>query len=273
MSWFLLVVIGLAAGTVGSLMGLGGGIIVVPALLSLNGVLSILNDVTPQVAAGTSLLIMIFTGISSTVAYAKQKTIDFKSGAIFSIGIIPGAICGVIINRTVNTDDFLLYFGIFMLVVAFTFFVRKYLKPMKLRPKGFKRTVMDPSGNEFTYGYQPVFAIVLSFFVGIISSLFGVGGGALMVPIMIILFGFPAHFAVATSMFVILVSALIGSISHMAAGHVNWLYALALVPGAWFGGQLGAAINRRISSDRLIFILRIFMVIIAIRLIIQGLNG
>jgi uncharacterized protein len=59
----------------------------------------------------------------------------------------------------------------------------------------------------------------------------------------------------------------------MAAGHVNWLYALALVPGAWFGGQLGAAINRRISSDRLIFILRIFMVIIAIRLIIQGLNG
>ncbi|TSB48228.1 sulfite exporter TauE/SafE family protein [Alkalicoccobacillus porphyridii] len=273
MSWLLLVIVGLVAGTLGSLMGLGGGIIVVPSLLLLDGVLPILQNVTPQVAAGTSLLIMIFTGISSTIAYAKQKTIDFKSGAIFSIGIVPGAICGVVINRAVNTDDFLMYFGFFMLVVAFTFFIRKYLKPMPLRPKGYKRTVLDREGNEFTYGYQPVFAVVLSFFVGIISSLFGVGGGALMVPFMIILFGFPAHVAVATSMFVILVSAFIGSISHMAAGHVNWLYALALVPGAWFGGQLGAAINRRISSDRLIFILRIFMVLIAIRLIFQGING
>ncbi len=81
MVWLILVIVGFVGGTVGSLMGLGGGIIVVPSLLLLAS-LSLI-DITPQVAVGSSLVIMIVTGFSATIAYVKQKKVDYKSGLLF----------------------------------------------------------------------------------------------------------------------------------------------------------------------------------------------
>ncbi|NRE90460.1 TSUP family transporter, partial [Bacillus subtilis] len=89
MSFVILVVLGLIAGTVGSLIGLGGGIVIVPSLMFLSTVTQLFQDVTPQVAIGTSLLVIIFTGLSSTLAYIKYKTVDYKSGLIFFIGSGP----------------------------------------------------------------------------------------------------------------------------------------------------------------------------------------
>lgn len=272
MEWVLLVIIGLAAGTLGSLMGLGGGIIVVPSLMLLSSYMAILKGVTPQVAVGTSLLIMIFTGLSSTLTYMKQKKIDYKSGFIFLIGSIPGALFGVYLNKGIEVKPFLIYFGLFIIFVSFLLMVRKRLKPIQLGTKGIRRTMMDADGNEVTYGFHPALALAISFVVGMFSGLFGIGGGSLMVPAMILLFGFPPHIAVATSMFMIFFSAIVSSISHIMLGNVNWLYALALVPGAWMGGILGAKINERLKSDTLVAILRIFLIIIGLRLIWQGIS-
>lgn len=88
MEWIILFTVGVIGGTIGSLMGLGGGIIVVPALLYL-GVLGVIGDITPQVAVGTSLLAIIATGLSSTMSYFKKKLVDVKSGLLFFIGSGP----------------------------------------------------------------------------------------------------------------------------------------------------------------------------------------
>ncbi|HHY21673.1 MAG TPA: sulfite exporter TauE/SafE family protein, partial [Bacilli bacterium] len=236
MEWFILLLIGLTAGTVGSLMGLGGGIIVVPSLMLLSGYLSILNGITPQVVVGTSLLIMIFTGLSATLAYIKQKKVDYTSGLIFLIGSIPGALFGVFLNKHIDAGKFLIFFGIFVLFVSVILMVRKYLKPLKVSRKGMRRTVINEVGQEVEYGLIPYIAIPISFIIGMFSGLFGIGGGTLMVPAMILIFGFPPHIAVATSMFILFFASIASSISHIALGNVNWLYAIALVPGAWFGG-------------------------------------
>ncbi|MGO4888908.1 sulfite exporter TauE/SafE family protein [Anaerobacillus sp. MEB173] len=273
MEWLLLIVIGLVAGTLGSLMGLGGGIIVVPALMLLGSYTMILAGITPQVAVGTSLVIMIFTALSSTLAYIKQKKVDYKSGLLFFSGSGPGALFGVWLNKDIDANSFLVYFGIFIIIVSFILMVRKHLKPLKVSAKGVQRGYINENGEETIYGYQPVLAISISFIVGMCSGLFGIGGGSLMVPAMILLFGFPAHIAVATSMFMIFLSSIVSSISHISLGNVNWLYALALVPGAWYGGKLGAAINQRLKSDTVVNILRIFLIIIGIRLIWQGMTG
>lgn len=270
MEWFILLLIGLTAGTVGSLMGLGGGIIVVPSLMLLSGYLSILNGITPQVVVGTSLLIMIFTGLSATLAYIKQKKVDYTSGLIFLIGSIPGALFGVFLNKHIEAGKFLIFFGIFVLFVSVILMVRKYLKPLKISEKGVRRKVINEVGEEVEYGLVPYIAIPISFIIGMFSGLFGIGGGTLMVPAMILIFGFPPHIAVATSMFILFFASIASSISHIALGNVNWLYALALVPGAWFGGKLGAAINARMKSDSLVSLLRIFLIIVGIRLIWQG---
>ncbi len=271
MEWMLLIVLGLIAGTLGSLMGLGGGIIVVPALMILSGYLAILTDITPQVAVGTSLLIMIFTGLSSTLTYIKHKTADLRSGLLFFGGSGPGALLGVYLNNGIEPDLFLIIFGSFIIFISFILIIRKKLNPIQPTKRGIKREYVNENGDTIIYGYHPVLALAIAFFVGMCSGLFGIGGGSIMVPAMILIFGFPPHRAVATSMFMIFLSAILSSATHISLGNVNWLYALALVPGAWVGGVLGAKINQRIKSDTLVNLLRIFLIIIGVRLIYQGL--
>ncbi|MFC0469662.1 sulfite exporter TauE/SafE family protein [Halalkalibacter kiskunsagensis] len=271
MVWLILVVVGLLGGTLGSLMGLGGGIVVVPALLMLAS-LSYL-DITPQVAVGTSLLIMIFTGISATISYMKQKKVDYKSGLLFFSASGPGAVVGTWLNRGGDASSFQMYLGFFILFVSFILLIRNRLSPLPRSGKGVERVTTDEEGNVYTYGYRLVPVLALSFVVGMLSGLFGIGGGSLLVPAMIVLFSFPPHSAVATSMFIILLSAVVGSLSHVMQGNVNWMYALALIPGAWFGGTLGAAINRRLSSDKLVLVLRFILIIIAFRLIYEGMTS
>ncbi|RKD68846.1 hypothetical protein ATL39_3309 [Sinobaca qinghaiensis] len=273
MDWLLLVLLGLAAGTFGSLLGLGGGIIVVPALLVMSDVVPSFAGITPQTAVGTSLLIMIFTGMSSTISYTKQKVVDMKSGFIFLAGSGPGALFGVWLNKGMETNVFLIIFGLFMLFVAFVLFIRNRLKPLPVKRTSIKREYITELGEKQEYGFSLALGLSIAFAVGTLSGLFGIGGGSLMVPAMILLFGFPPHVAVATSMFMILFSSIISSISHISLGNVEWLYALALIPGAWFGASIGAAINKRLKSNTLIILLRFFLIIIAFRLIWQGIQG
>ncbi|MBB5173524.1 sulfite exporter TauE/SafE family protein [Texcoconibacillus texcoconensis] len=270
MEWILLVILGLMAGTLGSLMGLGGGILIVPALLMFSDYFTSFSSMTPQVAVGTSLLMMIFTALSSTLAYVKQRKVDYKSGLLFFIGSGPGALFGVWLNQHLTTDPFLLLFGAFMILMSFFMLIRQRLKPLKLSVRGIQRSYTDDAGATYHYGYPRTLAIMISFIVGMVSGLFGIGGGALMVPAMVLIFRFPPHIAVATSMFMIFLSSIVSTFSHIQLGNVNWVYAMLLVPGAWIGGKLGAAINQRLSSDHLVFVFRIFLIIIGIRLIYQG---
>ncbi|PSL44436.1 hypothetical protein B0H94_10847 [Salsuginibacillus halophilus] len=273
MVWVLLFVVGITAGAIGSLMGLGGGIIIVPALLMIGEYTSWLQGITPQNAVGTSLLIMVATGLASTLAYVKQRTVDLQAGAIFFGGSGPGALVGVWLNQGLDADAFFVYFGIFVVFVSFILMVRHRLKPLPLKTDGIQRTYINDNGKETAYGFSILPAVSISFIVGMVSGLFGIGGGTLMVPAMILLFGFPPHFAVATSMFMILLSALISSGAHALLGNVEWLYAVVLIPAAWFGAKLGAAFNQRLSSERLVFVFRLFLIIIGLRLIWQGVTG
>ncbi|MFB5660824.1 sulfite exporter TauE/SafE family protein [Alteribacillus sp. HJP-4] len=273
MDWLLLIVIGFFACLAGSLMGLGSGIIIVPALMILSAISPLLTDITPQTAVGTSVLIMIVTGLSSTIAYIRQKKVDYKSALIFFSGSGPGALIGVWLNKGVDGDPFLIIFGTFMIIVSFGLVFRKKLKPLRIRGKGIRRYYKDEAGSEIEYGFTPCIAISLGLFVGLCSGLFGIGGGSILVPAMIVLFGFPPHRAVATSMLMVFLSAIVSSLSHIALGNIDWGLVLALIPGAWVGAQIGAEINRRLKSDTLVVILRIFLIFVGIRLIWQGVTG
>ncbi|MET1181260.1 sulfite exporter TauE/SafE family protein [Peribacillus simplex] len=275
MVWLVLVGIGLLAGAIGALVGLGGGIIIVPSLLYLGTSTNIIDELTPQVAVGISTVIMIFTGLSSTLSYLKHKVVDYKAGLIFFIGSAPGGIIGAYVNKNLNAEAFSLYFGIFMVFMAIVLLVKNRLKPMLFKPGKGKivKTYKTENGHSFSYGYHPLLAVLISFVVGFCSGLFGIGGGALMVPVMMLLFFFPPHMAVATSMFMVFLSSITNSITHISLGNVNWPYAFALIPGAWFGAKLGAFINTRLKSATLENMLKIVLIIIGLRLIYQGITG
>lgn len=97
--YFILFTLGLIAAIIGSLIGLGGGVIIVPALLLFQEHFGALSHITPQIAVGTSIVIIIFTATSSTLTYAKKRKVDVGSGLFFFLASGPGAMLGAYINQ------------------------------------------------------------------------------------------------------------------------------------------------------------------------------
>ncbi|MDQ0484329.1 putative membrane protein YfcA [Alkalihalobacillus hemicentroti] len=271
-TWSLLVLIGLAAGTIGSLVGLGGGIIIVPVLLIIDQYTNWLPPLSPQLIVGSSIVVLVAIGLSSTLAYMKKKSVDYKSGALFFLGSGPGAILGAWLNKFIEVDYFSIYFGLFMVLVSILLMIRNRLRPMKLNGQ-FTRSFTNSDGKTVTYQFSAPAAVAVSLVVGVISGLFGIGGGSLMVPAMILLFGFPMTVAVATSMFMIFLSSITGTLTHLALGNVEGFLLIGLVPGAWVGAKLGAFINQKLSDQTVVVILRWMLIIVGIRLIWQGTMG
>lgn len=272
MEYLVLGIIALCAGIIGSLLGLGGGVILVPSVLFIGLTLGYFPEITPQSVVGLSVVMMIFTGLSSTMSYMKNKQVDFKSGFIFFIGAAPGTIVGAWLNKGIDLSSFNLYFGILMIFLSILLFVRDKIKPIHwFVDHGMKNKFIDKDGQEFVYGYPIWFALLINFIIGLFSGLFGIGGGSMIVPAMVILFLFPPHVAVATSMFMVFLSSIVNSASHIYLGNVPWIYTIPVIIGAFIGAKFGAALNKRLKSKTLVFILQIVMFLLGIRSIIDGL--
>ncbi|MDV6378901.1 sulfite exporter TauE/SafE family protein [Sporosarcina sp. GW1-11] len=274
MEFVILALIGLASGVIGSIAGLGGGTILVPVTLFVGLNLGMIPGITPQSVVGLSVIMMIANGLGSTVSYMKVRTIDYRSAFLFFVASIPGIIFGAWINKSVSLQSFNLYFGILLIVLSTLLLTRKYLKPIRwFVDNGKKIKFTDPQGKTHIYGYPIWFAIILSLFIGVTSGLFGIGGGTMVVPAMILLFLFPPHVAVATSMLMVFLSAVVNSISHISLGHVPWLYTIPVVPGAYIGGMLGAYLNGKMKSETLVLVIRIILLVFGLRSIYEGIWG
>ena len=271
MTFIILFFIAVAAGIVGALVGLGGGVVLVPATIFYGLTLGHMPEMTPQKVVGLSVVMMVFTGLSSTISYMKSKLVDFRAGWIFFIGSIPGVIVGANVNKGFDLSSFNLYFGLLLVFLGTVLLIRDKLKPVSwFVNNGIKTTFVDGTGQKFVYGYPVWFAIFLSFFVGMLSGMFGIGGGALIVPAMVILFLFPPHVAVATSMFLVFLTSLVNSASHIYLGNVEWSYVLPIVIGAYIGAKIGAAINKKIKSEKVVLALRIVLLFMGVRAVVES---
>ncbi|WP_240416112.1 sulfite exporter TauE/SafE family protein [Paenibacillus periandrae] len=268
MSFLFYTVVGLLAATLGSLVGLGGGIVIVPALIYL-GPYFVGQEISVSTAVGTSLAVLIFTAFSSTWAFHKQRKVDFRSGWLYFLTCGPGAMLGSYMTQFVDAKSFQLAFGIFMLVMAILLIIKDRLKPLSLKWP-IQRTYTDVEGLVHTYGYGVLPALTIGLLVGIISGLFGIGGGSLFVPAMMILFRYPPHVATATSMFVIFLSSIMGTVTHLSLGEVDGWMVLGLAPSALVGGWLGAKIANALSSKKLMWVLRITFFVVAVRMISEA---
>lgn len=272
MVFLICILVGIVTAFVGSLVGLGGGVILIPILILLFQFVPGFEWATPQAIVGISLISMIFTSLASTLTFLKKGRVDYKTGLLFLSGSIPGSVFGSWLNQYIETDVFLLYFGILIIAISMLFFLKQ--KPQKKTAfNGKNQRTFHVDGELYSYSVSTWFAFILSLIVGTLSGLFGIGGGSIMVPAMILLFGFPVHIATATSMFMIFFVSIIGSTTHIALGHIVWEYALFFIPGAWIGGKLGAKVSQLLKGKTLEWILRITLVLIGLRMIINGLTA
>ena len=267
----LLILIGGLSAILGSIVGIGGGIIIVPTLVYLGVNHHLLHGITTQIAIGTSSVILIVTGLSSSLGYLKTKQVDIKNGSIFLFGLLPGSLVGSFLSRYLTLDSFNLYFGVFMIFVSILLMIRHKIKPFKIfdKPK-YARTYVDAEGKTYRYSVPPLFAFITTLFIGILTGLFGIGGGALMTPLMLIVFRFPPHVAVGTSMMMIFFSSVMSSIGHILQGHVAWGYSIILIISSVIGAQIGVRVNRSMKSDTVVMLLRTVMLMMGVYLIIKS---
>ena len=272
--WWLLP-LGLLVGAFGTLIGAGGGFILVPILLLLY------PNETTEVITAISLAVVFFNALSGSFAYARMKRIDYKSGIIFSIATIPGAILGALSTAYVPRRAFDLIFGVIMIIAAVLLWLsaqedhsaspRLSVTPVsqKAGSRLTERHLVDAEGVHYRYAFDLRLGIVLSIFVGYLSSLLGVGGGFIHVPALSRLLNFPVHIATATSHFVLAIMALTGTLVHVAQGvFVHGLRRTAVLAiGVLVGAQAGAWLSNRTGGRAIIRGLAVALAFVGIRLI------
>jgi hypothetical protein len=261
--------IGLAIGTIGTLIGTGGGFILMPVLMLL------FPERSPEMLTSVSLLVVFFNALSGSVAYHRQGRIDYRSGIIFSLAALPGAVAGATLTRMLPRHIFDPLFGCLLLLAAGYLMIRSERsdeRSLKTSGKHFIRTLVDRSGVSHAIGYHPALAIAISFLVGCSASLFGIGGGILHVPAMVHLLHFPVHIAIATSQFILAITALGASVVHGVEGNVTIdpLTLLGLIGGAVIGAQIGARLSTKLHGRLIIRCLAVALILVGLRLLMKA---
>ena len=241
-----LIVMGSGAGILGTLFGLGGGIIFVPLLMLIFGL-------APTEAVAVSLIGIVAGSVGASTVYVDKGQSNVRLGLLLEITTATGAIIGAFVATLM--EEWLLMV-IFSAMVIYSG-IRMILSPERVVEPSNERDRMsfeylDESTGEITpYQVQNVKGGVLACTVaGMISSMTGVGGGAVKVPLMNLYMHIPLKAASATSSYMIGITAFSGAIVYLLEGQVLLDYAAGVAIGAFIGAIIGTFLSRRISGKR-----------------------
>jgi len=249
-------------GIISAMVGVGGGVFIVP-------ILSLIFGLSPHQAVGTSLAAVIFTSLSSALGYWRQRRIDYRVGTLLTVTTTPGALVGAYLTTLLTTRALGLTFGFFLIFVAWRMTFRYGLhrsQPLRIG-KSWHRRIVDSDAKVFEYDANVGLGLLLSFFGGLSSGLLGIGGGVLIVPILHLIMNFPMHVTVATSMFIMIFTSISGVATHFSLGNVRVEHAILLSAGIIFGAQLGAHLSKRISGRNLRRIFGVVLFLVSVRMI------
>jgi len=254
-------------------VGAGGGFVLVPVLLFLY------PDEPPQTLTAVSLFVVALNATSGTISYARQRRIDYRSGLGFVLATFPGAVAGAIVVGYVPRRLFDAIFAVVLVSLGTALFIRSQNTAIVAPVAGrgvVRRLIRDRTGNTFVYSFQMWKGMLLSVGIGFLSTLLGIGGGVIQVPVMMSILHFPVHIATATSQFVLVFVAAEGSAIHFVRGVLGWNEWLAraalLATGAIPGAQAGAILARRLQSSTIVRALAASLVVVGARLALQALN-
>jgi uncharacterized membrane protein YfcA len=237
-----LIPLGVAVGAVGTLMGAGGGFVLVPLLV-------LLYPAMPaDVVTAVSLTVVFFNALSGSIAYARMGRVDYPAAILFAAAGVPGAILGAMSTAYVPQRAFEAIIGV-VLLAASVFLI--------LRPGGTRREApagtagdVRPATPAYRTPRKMALGATLSTGVGFLSSLLGIGGGIIHVPVLVGLLGFPVHVATATSHMILAILALAGVLVHVSSGTFAsgaW-ETIGLAAGVVVGAQVGAAVSPRVGG-------------------------
>ncbi len=248
------IAVGLGVGILVGLLGIGGGIVLVPAL-------TLLLAFDQHTAQGTSLFMQLPPlGLGALLLYWRRGLVDHWAGAMCALGIFFGGYLGSRAAIGIGAEQLKGLFGAFLLAAAASLWRNPATKEAK------------PGAPEGRMRLTTVF--VLACGVGVLSGLFGVGGGILLVPLLVLGLGFEQHVAQGTSLVALVPpTGLLAFANYAHAGEVNWKVGLLIMPGIFLGGFAGGKIALRLPAGRMRRVFAILLLPIAISQMIAAFLG
>lgn len=247
--YLILCLLGLFGGTLSGLVGIGGAAVFVPALLYVAG-----WDI--HEAVGASLVITVFTAFSGTVrGIRSEDSVSWKTFTLLSCVVAPSTLVGVAISRFSPESFIQVVFAAFLLFLAYP------------TARGRSRSSGD------TRRLPRALVLLGGVGIGILAGLTGIGGAALMIPLMVFGFGLGFKTAIATSLAVNFLTGIAGAAGYLATGLVELGSLPTLIAGAVFGAWVGVSFRDRIPEMILRRGFAVVMIVVAVRLIIDVAGG
>jgi uncharacterized protein len=261
--------VGAASGTLGALLGLGGGVFLVPFL-------NLVLGFPFGAAAAISLTTVIATSSTVSAHRAGKQLINLRFGMLLEVATAAGSFLGGITAQFVSQSVLQRMFGVVATIVAVIMLTRLKRRNVILDPNVDPgrlggRYFEQESGTEVTYRVKrlPV-AIGASFIAGNISSLLGIGGGIVKVPVLNAWCGMPLRAAAATSAFMIGVTATAGGIIYYGHGQLDPALAAAAVLGVQLGSWAGMQVGAAASAKWLKTMMAVVLFILAVMMFVRG---
>ena len=264
----VLPIIGVAVATLGTLVGLGGGFILVPILLVL------FPDASPSTISSISLTVVFLNAVSATIGNYRARLIDFKTVALMAVGAIPAAALGAVASSIVTRSTFDFFMGV-MLVLGSVYVVWRGYRAIPLAAEHVttpNRLIKERIGTIHLFYVNTVTAAGVAPISGFISSFFGIGGGVINVPAMTFILKIPSRVIAPTAMLLLVLTSSSGLATRILANQYQegWEPAALLGIGALVGAQIGVYLSPRVNQRLVLIVLAISMALVGFRQIILG---
>lgn len=261
-------VVGVLVGGLGSMLGIGGGVLLIPLLTGIFGI-------PIKTAIGASIVSVIATSSAAGAVYVGRGLTHTRLSMVMEIATTLGALAGGITAVLISPNALSFLFGAVLLYMTYSM-QRLPKEEHAVAPTGLLDTeYTDPrTGEVVMYGvhHLPV-GMAASFIAGNISGLLGIGGGVIKVPIMTLVMGIPLRAAIGTSNFMIGITAATSAVIYFQHGYVIPNIAIPTALGVLAGAQIGTRVGGRVRSNRLKQIFQVLLIIFALQMLVKAVTG
>ena len=257
-----LLALGLVVGSIGTTVGIGGGILLVPVLLLL------FPDAEPSIITSMSLTAVVMNALSASIGYRRLGWQDTRTGGVLVAAAVPAAIAGAFLTRNIERGSFEIAFGVALVLGGLYLAWRGRSLPTFTAPslRGTPRRITDRRLETYEYRVREWPAAAIALVAGFVAAFFGIGGGIINVPVMMLVLKMPSRMAIATSQLELMVASAAALLVHLTVTFGEWdpwIRGLILGVGTLTGAQIGVRVAGMASG-------RVVLLIIATVLFLSG---
>ncbi len=272
MDLLLAVEVGLVAAVaavLGSMLGLGGGVFLVP-------ILTLFFGIDPKLAVGASAVVVATNSVVGSTVHLKSHFTNLRLATLFLLTTAAGAIVGARIGVDADVRLLLGVFAVVLLYAAVSMIVKPEARNWEVPPDApdpyhLGATYHDPAaGHEIAYVPERVPAgAAIGAAAGVISGMLGVGGGVVMVPVMNLLMRVPMKGSVGTSVYMVGMTSVATAFTYYARGKIDPTLVVPALIGVFVGGQLGSRLTRRVRAQRLSRLFALILLYLSLSLLVR----